>query len=69
MRRNKFLSIKFFITIWAILMITGIVFFDQTDFLIIAEMLCGVVFAYFPCNVASKFIHKEENKDELEQDK
>lgn len=45
-------------------MISGIVLFDQTDFLIVAEMLCGVVFSYFPANIASKFIHSKENKEE-----
>lgn len=57
---TKLKSIKTWIVIWAILLITYIVIFDCTNMVSIATILCAVPLAYIPCNVAQKKILEEK---------
>lgn len=54
---NKLKSIKFWITVWSLLMISYIVIQDKTDFYGIAQLLCAVPLAYIGANVAQKAIY------------
>lgn len=53
---NKLFSIKLWVTIWAMVLISYIVFKSKNDFLIIAEILSAVPLAYMGLNVYQKKI-------------
>ena len=57
---NKFRSVKTWIVIWAIALISYIVIAGKADFLQLATLLATIPLAYIPCNVAQKKIM--ENK-------
>ena len=52
----KLKSAKLWVTIWSILMVTFIVLTNKSDFVIIAQWLCGVPLAYIGANVWQKQI-------------
>lgn len=59
---RKLLSIKTWVTFWAIGLITYIVIANRIDFMHLAELLSAIPFAYIPLNVLQKKIFKgEEN--------
>ena len=59
-KMNKFRSVKTWIVIWAIALISYIVIAGKADFLQLATLLATIPLAYIPCNVAQKKIM--ENK-------
>lgn len=61
-KRSKLKSAKLWVTIWAIIMVTFIVFADRTYFTTIAQWLCGVPLAYIGANVWQKQIYSKEGK-------
>lgn len=54
--RNKLLSAKLWVTIWAVAMVTFIVFANRTEFNNIAQWLSTVPLAYIGANVWQKKI-------------
>lgn len=65
-KRSKFRSAKLWVTIWAIFMVSFIVIANRSEFIIIAQFLCGVPVAYIGANVWQKQIF---SKTEFEQGK
>ena len=63
---KKLLSIKTWVTLWAMVIVSYVIFTNKTDFLIIAQWLCTVPLAYLGVNVWQKKImsDKEEKKNE-----
>ena len=53
---TKLKSAKLWVTIWSILMVTFIVLTNKSDFVLIAQWLCGVPLAYIGANVWQKQI-------------
>ena len=64
---SKLLSVKFWVTIWAMVMVSFIVIADKTDFLNIAQWLCGVPLAYIGFNVWQKKIFADKDSKEEER--
>lgn len=66
-KTSKLKSVKLWITIWAIGMISYIVFTNKTEFYGIAQMLCSVPLSYVVANVAQKAIYKkyDSNTEEV----
>lgn len=56
MKHNKLKSVKTWIVVWAIGLITYIVVAGMTDFLTLATLLATIPLAFIPCNVAQKKI-------------
>ena len=65
-KNNKLRSIKLWITIWSMCIISYIIISNHTAFLAIAEKLCIVPLSYIIANVAQKAIYKEGKN--VEQD-
>lgn len=65
-KKSKFRSAKLWVTIWAIFMVSFIVIANRSEFIIIAQLLCGVPVAYIRANVWQKQIF---SKSEFEQGK
>jgi len=63
-KTSKLKSVKLWITIWAITMISYIVFTNKTEFYGIAQMLCSVPLSYVVANVAQKAIYKKYESNE-----
>lgn len=61
-KRSKLKSAKLWVTIWAIIMVTFIVFANRNQFITIAQWLCGVPLAYIGANVWQKQIYSKEDK-------
>lgn len=63
---KKLLSIKTWVTLWAMVIVSYVIFTNKTDFLIIAQWLCAVPLAYLGVNVWQKKIMsgKEEKENE-----
>ncbi|WP_315602335.1 hypothetical protein [Treponema socranskii] len=59
---NKLKSVKFWVTIWAIGMISYIVIGNRTEFTLIAQWLCAVPLAYLGVNVWQKQIYSKEGE-------
>jgi len=59
----KLKSAKLWVTIWAILMVTFIVLTNKSDFVLIAQWLCGVPLAYIGANVWQKQIFSHSTKE------
>lgn len=58
---NKLKSIKTWIIIWSMVLITAIVMFGLEPFNNIAVILSGAIITYIPCNVAQKKILGDKN--------
>ena len=56
-KHSKLKSVKFWVTLWAVAMVTFIVAFDRTAFGDIAQWLCAVPLAYIGANVWQKKIY------------
>lgn len=56
MRHNKLKSVKTWIVVWAIGLITYIVVAGKTDFLTLATLLATIPLAYLPVNAYQKKI-------------
>lgn len=65
-KKSKFRSAKLWVTIWAIFMVSFIVIANRSEFIIIAQLLCGVPVAYIGANVWQKQIF---SKSEFAQGK
>ena len=60
---NKLLSVKLWVTLWSMVIVSYIVFADKTDFMIIAQWLCSVPLAYLGLNVWQKKIISDKEKE------
>lgn len=61
---NKLKSIKNLLVIWAVVLISFIVFANRQEFIQLATVLSGAVIVYFPVNVQQKKILKGEDKND-----
>ena len=59
---NKLKSVKLWVTLWAIGMVTFIVIANRTEFLNIAQPLCFVPLGYLGANVWQKKIYEDGAK-------
>jgi len=59
---NKLKSVKFWVTIWAVGMVSYIVIGNRTEFTLIAQWLCAVPLAYLGVNVWQKKIYEDSTK-------
>lgn len=59
---SKLKSVKLWVTLWAIAMVTFIVIANRTDFLNIAQPLCFVPLGYLGVNVWQKKIYEDGAK-------
>lgn len=60
MKHNKLKSVKTWVVLWALGLITYIVVFGKVDFLQLAILLATIPLAYIPTNVYQKKIEKEQ---------
>lgn len=60
MKHNKLKSVKTWIVLWALGLITYIVVSGKVDFLQLAILLATIPLAYIPTNVYQKKIEKEQ---------
>lgn len=63
---KKLLSIKTWVTLWAMVIVSYVIFTNKTDFLIIAQWLCTVPLAYLGVNVWQKKIMSDKEEKEKE---
>ena len=61
-KHNNLLSVKFWVTLWAMGMVSFIVSANRADFMQIAQPLCFVPLAYLGVNVWQKKIHEDGAK-------
>lgn len=61
-KRSKFTSVKLWVTLWAIVMVSFIVIANRTDFMQIAQPLCFVPLGYLGVNVWQKKIYEDGAK-------
>ena len=59
---NKLKSVEFWVTIWAVGMVSYIVIGNRTEFTLIAQWLCAVPLAYLGVNVWQKKIYEDSAK-------
>jgi len=59
---NKLKSVKFWVTLWAVGMVSYIVIGNRTEFALIAQWLCAVPLAYLGVNVWQKKIYEDSAK-------
>ena len=64
MKNRKFKSVKVWITIWAIALITYIVVANRVDFLQLAHLLATIPMIYLPVNTWQKKIFEDKLKGE-----
>lgn len=60
MKHNKLKSVKTWVVLWALGLITYIVVSSKVDFLQLAILLATIPLAYIPTNVYQKKIEKEQ---------
>lgn len=61
MKHNKLASVKTWVVIWALTLISYIVIAGKTDFLQLAVLLATIPLAYIPSNVVQKKIELDKN--------
>jgi len=61
---SKLKSIKVWVTVWALFLITYIVIGNKTSFHSIAQLLCAVPLTYIGANVAQKAIFRKYDSEE-----
>ena len=61
-KHSKLTSVKLWVTLWAIAMVTFIVIANRTDFLNIAQPLCFGPLGYLGVNVWQKKIYEDRVK-------
>ena len=59
---NKLKSVKLWVTLWSIAMVTFIVIANRTEFMSIAQPLCFVPLGYLGVNVWQKKIYEDSAK-------
>lgn len=59
---NKLKSVKLWVTLWAIAMVSFIVIANRTEFMSIAQPLCFVPLGYLGVNVWQKKIYEDSAK-------
>jgi len=59
---NKLKSVKFWVTLWAVGMVSYIVIGNRTEFTLIAQWLCAVPLAYLGVNVWQKQIYSKADE-------
>ena len=59
---NKLKSVKFWVTIWAVGMVSYIVIGNRTEFTLLAQWLCAVPLAYLGVNVWQKQIYSKADE-------
>lgn len=59
---NKLKSVKLWVTLWSIAMVSFIVIANRTEFLNIAQPLCFVPLGYLGVNVWQKKIYEDSAK-------
>lgn len=59
-QHNKLKSVKTWVVVWALGLITYIVVADKADFLQLSVLLSTIPLAYIPSNVYQKKIEKEQ---------
>jgi hypothetical protein len=64
MKHNKLASVKTWIVVWALLLITYIVIMEEVQFLQLATLLATIPLAYIPSNVLQKKIELGNDKEE-----
>lgn len=62
MKHNKLKSVKTWVVLWALGLITYIVVSGKVDFLQLAVLLATIPLAYIPTNVYQKKIEKEREQ-------
>lgn len=60
---NKLFSVKLWVTLWSMVIVSYIVFANKTDFMIIAQWLCSVPLAYLGLNVWQKKIISNKERE------
>lgn len=60
MKHNKLKSVKTWVVLWALGLITYIVVSGKVDFIQLAILLATIPLAYIPSNVYQKKIEKEQ---------
>lgn len=63
-KSSKVKSVKLWVTIWSMAMITYIVIAGKADFYGVAQLLCSVPLSYVVANVAQKAIYKKYDTNE-----
>jgi hypothetical protein len=61
-KRNKLASVKLWVTLWAIFMVSFIVIANRAEFMNIAQPLCFVPLGYLGVNVWQKKIYEDSAK-------
>lgn len=61
-KHSKFTSVKLWVTLWAIAMVSFIVIANRSEFMTIAQWLCAVPLAYIGANVWQKKIYEDSAK-------
>jgi threonine/homoserine/homoserine lactone efflux protein len=61
-KHSKFTSVKLWVTLWAIAMVSFIVIANRSEFMTIAQWLCAVPLAYIGANVWQKKIYEDSTK-------
>lgn len=61
-KHSKLTSVKLWVTLWAIAMVSFILIANRTEFLDIAWLLCFVPISYLGVNVWQKKIYKDSAK-------
>lgn len=59
---NKLKSVKFWVTLWALGMISYIVIGNRTEFVLVAQLLCSIPLVYLGVNVWQKKIYEDSAK-------
>ena len=59
---NKLKSVKFWVTLWALGMISYIVIGNRTEFVLVAQLLCSIPLVYLGVNVWQKKIYEDRAK-------
>lgn len=63
-KRNKWLSTKFLFTLWAVILITFIVFANRTEYTRLAYLLSSMPLAYMGVNVIQHKIYADTEEPE-----
>lgn len=63
-KRNKWLSTKFLFTLWAVILITFIVFANRTEYTRLAYLLSSMPLAYMGVNVIQHKIYADAEEPE-----
>ena len=64
MKHNKLKSVKTWIVVWAMIVISYIVLMEETSMLQLATLLATIPLAYIPTNVFQKKIELDNGKEE-----